>query len=219
LSSSYFQSRFTADPRREILWRSLVQYYFQSQIAPTDCVLELGTGYGHFINNVRAARRIAQDQWPDFPKYLEAGIESYVNPIRDLSFLADNSVDFAFASNVFEHVSQEDFAIVLKQLGRKLKPGGTITLLQPNYRYAFREYFDDYTHRTVYSHLSLCDFLQANSYEIVSCVARFMPLTLKSKWKVSPFLIRLYLMSPLKLMGKQMLVRARPFTQAEGSNV
>ncbi len=219
MSSSYFQSRFTADPRREILWRSLVQYYFQSQIAPTDCVLELGTGYGHFINNVRAARRIAQDQWPDFPKYLEAGIESYVNPIRDLSFLADNSVDFAFASNVFEHVSQEDFAIVLKQLGRKLKPGGTITLLQPNYRYAFREYFDDYTHRTVYSHLSLCDFLQANSYEIVSCVARFMPLTLKSKWKVSPFLIRLYLMSPLKLMGKQMLVRARPFTQAEGSNV
>jgi len=219
LSSSYFQSRFTADPRREILWRSLVQYYFQSQIAPTDCVLELGAGYGHFINNVRAARRIAQDHWPEFPKYLEAGIESYVNPIKDLSFLADNSVDFAFASNVFEHVSQEDFAAVLKQLGRKLKPGGTITLLQPNYRYAFREYFDDYTHRTVYSHLSLCDFLQANSYEIVSCLARFMPLTLKSKWKVSPFLIRLYLMSPVKLMAKQMLVRARPFTQAEGSNV
>jgi len=219
LNSSYFQTRFTADPRREILWRSLVQYYFQSQIAPTDCVLELGAGYGHFINNVRAARRIAQDHWPEFPKYLEAGIESYVNPIKDLSFLADNSVDFAFASNVFEHVSQEDFAAVLKQLGRKLKPGGTITLLQPNYRYAFREYFDDYTHRTVYSHLSLCDFLQANSYEIVSCLARFMPLTLKSKWKVSPFLIRLYLMSPVKLMAKQMLVRARPFTQAEGSNV
>ncbi len=219
MNSSYFQTRFTADPRREILWRSLVQYYFQSQIAPTDCVLELGAGYGHFINNVRAARRIAQDHWPEFPKYLEAGIESYVNPIKDLSFLADNSVDFAFASNVFEHVSQEDFAAVLKQLGRKLKPGGTITLLQPNYRYAFREYFDDYTHRTVYSHLSLCDFLQANSYEIVSCLARFMPLTLKSKWKVSPFLIRLYLMSPVKLMAKQMLVRARPFTQAEGSNV
>ncbi|MBA3355390.1 MAG: class I SAM-dependent methyltransferase [Pyrinomonadaceae bacterium] len=219
MSNSYFQTRFTADPRREILWRSLVQYYFQSQIAPTDCVLEIGAGYSHFINNVRAARRIAQDQWPDFPKYLEAGIESHTSPIGDLSFLADNSVDFAFASNVFEHVSQEDFAAVLKQLGRKLKPGGTITFLQPNYRYAFREYFDDYTHRTVYSHLSLCDFLQANSYEIVSCAARFMPLTLKSKWKVSPFLIRLYLMSPVKLMGKQMLVRARPFSQAEGSDV
>lgn len=218
MSKSYFQTRFTADPRREILWRSLVKYYFQSQIAPTHCVLELGAGYGHFINNVRAARRIAQDQWPDFPQYLAAGVESHVGPVRDLSFLADNSVDLAFASNVFEHVSQEDFAAVLEQLGRKLRPGGTITLLQPNYRYAFREYFDDYTHRTIYSHLSLCDFLQANSYEVISCSARFMPLTLKSRLKVSPLLIRLYLMSPVKPLGKQMLVRARPSAQAEAHN-
>ena len=218
MSEGYFETRFSADPRREILWRSLVQYYFQSQISASDCVLELGAGYGHFINNVRAGRRIAQDLWPDFPKYLAAGVESHVGPVRDLSFLADNSVDFAFASNLFEHVSQEDFAAVLTQLRKKLKPGGTITLLQPNYRYAFREYFDDYTHRTVYSHLSLCDFLQANSYEVVNCAARFLPLTLKSKIKVSPFLIRLYLMSPLKPMGKQMLVRARP-SQAGASNV
>ena len=218
MSDRYFETRFTGDPRREVLWRTLVQYYFQSQIARDHCVLELGAGYGHFINNVRAARRIAQDQWPDFPQYLAAGIESHVGPVRDLSFLADNSVDLAFASNVFEHVSQEDFAAVLEQLGRKLRPGGTITLLQPNYRYAFREYFDDYTHRTIYSHLSLCDFLQANSYEVVSCAARFMPLTLKSKFRVSPFLIRLYLMSPVKLMGKQMLVRARPSAQAEAHN-
>ena len=219
MSNRYFQTRFTPDPRREILWRSLVQYYFQNQIATNDCVLELGAGYGHFINNIRAARRIAQDQWPDFQKYLADGVESYVGPIGDLSFLADNSVDFVFASNVFEHVSQEDFAAALKQLLRKLKPDGTITLLQPNYRYAFREYFDDYTHRTIYSHVSLCDFLQANSYEIVSCAARFLPLTLKSRLKVSPFLIRLYLMSPVKLQGKQMLIRARPSTQGGVSYV
>jgi ubiquinone/menaquinone biosynthesis C-methylase UbiE len=197
----------------------LVKYYFQSQIAPADCVLELGAGYGHFINNVRAARRIAQDQWADFPKHLAAEVEAHVGHVKDLSFLADASVNFVFASNLFEHVSQEDFAAVLEQLGRKIKPGGTITLLQPNYRYAFREYFDDYTHRTVYSHLSLCDFLQAHSYEVISCAARFLPLTLKSRLKVSPFLIRLYLMSPLKPMGKQMLVRARPSSQDKISNV
>jgi SAM-dependent methyltransferase len=219
LSNRYFQTRFTLDPRREILWRSLVQYYFQSQIATDDCVLELGAGYGHFINNVRAARRIAQDQWPDLPKFLTAGVESHIGPIEDLSFLDDNSVDFMFASNVFEHVSQEDFAAVLRQLLRKLKPAGTITLLQPNYRYAFREYFDDYTHRTIYSHLSLCDFLQANSYEIVTCAPRFLPLTLKSRFKVSPFLIRLYLTSPVKILGKQMLVRARPSADAGVGNV
>lgn len=218
MSDTYFETRFTADPRREVLWQSLIRYHFQSQIAPGHCVLELGAGYGHFINNVTAARRIAQDQWPDFPKYLAAGVEAHVGDVSDLSFLADGSVDFAFASNLFEHVSQEDFASVLAQLGRKLKPGGTINILQPNYRYAFREYFDDYTHRTIYSHLSLCDFLEANSYEVLGCAPRFMPLTLKSRFKVKPFLIRLYLMSPVKLLGKQMLVRARPHPRSGVTN-
>jgi SAM-dependent methyltransferase len=213
LTDRYFQTRFTEDPRREILWRTLVRHYFQSQIPEEGCVLELGAGYGNFINNVRARRRIAQDHWPDFPKHLEPGVEPHVGPIDDLSFLEDSSIDFVFASNLFEHVSQEEFAAVLKQLRRKLKTDGTITLLQPNYRYAFREYFDDYTHKTVYSHLSLCDFLQANSYEVITCKPRFLPLTLKSKLKVSPSLIRLYLLSPVKPLGKQMLVRARPLPQ------
>ena len=191
-----------------------MSHYFQSQIPPESCVLELGAGYGNFINNVRAARRIAQDQWPDFSKYLAPGVESHVGPVTDLSFLADNSIDFAFASNLFEHISQTDFASVLAQLRRKLKRQGTLTLLQPNFRYAFREYFDVYTHITPYSHLSISDFLQANSYEVIRCVPRFLPLTLKSRLKVSPLLIRLYLLSPVRPLGKQMLVQARPNQEA-----
>ena len=213
MTDRYFETRFTADPRREILWRTLVQYYFQSQIPPDGCVLELGAGYGNFINNVRAARRIAQDQWPEFSDHLAPGVESHVGPVDDLSFVENSSVDFVFASNLFEHVSQDAFAAVLQQLRSKLNVGGTITILQPNYRYAFREYFDDYTHRTVYSHLSICDFLHANSYEVITCKPRFLPLTLKSRLKVSPALIRLYLMSPLKPLGKQMLIRARPLRE------
>ena len=210
MSNSYFQTRFSEDPRREVLWRTLVTHFFQPQIPAESCVLELGAGYGNFINNVRAARRIAQDQWPEFSRHLAPEVESHVGPVTDLSFLEDASVDFAFASNLFEHVSQDDFASVLAQLRRKLKPQGSLTLLQPNYRYAFKEYFDDYTHITPYSHLSICDFLHANSYDVIRCVPRFLPLTLKSRLKVSPFLIRLYLLSPIKPLGKQMLVQARP---------
>jgi SAM-dependent methyltransferase len=210
----YFETRFTGDPRREILWRTLVRYYFQDQIPQDGCVLELGAGYGNFINNVRARRRIAQDQWTEFSKHLDSGVEAHVGPVGDLSFVDDDSVDFVFASNLFEHVSQQEFAAVLEQLRRKLRPGGTITLLQPNYRYAFRDYFDDYTHITVYSHVSICDFLEANSYEVITCKPRFLPLTLKSRLKVSPLLIRMYLLSPVKPLGKQMLIRARPLSEA-----
>jgi SAM-dependent methyltransferase len=209
-SAAYCRTRFAADPRREILWKALVQYHFSRLIRPTDCVLELGAGYGYFINHVTAARKLALDIWEEFPQHLNPGIEGHVGSVTDLDWVPDESVDFVFASNLFEHVPQTVFTSVLEQLMRKLRPGGTVNLLQPNYRFAYREYFDDYTHVTVYSDISICDFLNANSYDVIECQPRFMPLTIKSRFKVAPVLIRAYLMSPVKFLGKQMFVRARP---------
>ena len=87
---------------------------------------------------------------------------------------------------------------------------GTLTILQPNYRYAYREYFDDYTHIAIYSHIGLADFLTANGYEVLTVKPRFLPLTVKSHLPVSPWLVRAYLASPIKFLGKQMLISARP---------
>jgi SAM-dependent methyltransferase len=205
----YHETRFAFDARREVLWRSLWKYWFSRYVKPSDCVLELGCGYAHFINNVHAARRIAVDSWPGFTDYLNGGVHGHVGDATDIGFVEDESVNFAFASNLVEHLSQQEFSRLLDQLTRKLARGGVLALLQPNYRYAFREYFDDYTHVTVYSHVTLCDFLTANGFEIVECVPRFVPLTVNSRFKVSPFLIWLYLHSPLKPLGKQMLIVAR----------
>ena len=210
MNSGYHQSRLSENPRREVLWRSLWRYHFSKLISPHHCVLDLGCGYGSFINAVVAQRRIGIDAWPDFPHHLAPGVEPIVGSVTDLGFLAEQSVDFAFASNLFEHLSQTDLTIVLQQLRTKLRPEGTLTIVQPNYRYAFREYFDDYTHISVYSHISLADFLVANGYELIEVIPRFLPLTIKSRVPVSPLLIRAYLASPVKPLGKQMLLRARP---------
>lgn len=210
MNTGYHGSRLTLDSRRDVLWETLCRHYFDSLIPSDACVLDLGCGYGNFINHVRARRRIAIDTWPDFPHFLDDGVETVVGDIGDLDFLADASVDFAFASNVFEHVTQQHFASVLRALRSKLTASGELVILQPNYRYAYREYFDDYTHVAVYSHLSLADFLSANDFEVLNVSPRFLPLTIKSRIPVSPWLIRAYLASPIKPMGKQMLVRARP---------
>jgi SAM-dependent methyltransferase len=207
-TAAYFETRFAPDLRRDVLWRTLCQHYFSKLISPTDCVVELGAGYGTFINNVTARRRIALDAWPGVAGHLAPGVEAQVGDVSDLSFLAPQSVNFVFASNLFEHVTQDAFACVLQQLRTVLAPGGTLNILQPNYYYAYREYFDDYTHRTVYSHTGLCDFLEGHGFDVIECRKRFLPLTLKSRLPVSPALIRLYLASPWKLAGKQMLVRA-----------
>ena len=209
-ASGYHQTRLPPDPRRRILWDTLWRFYFSRLINPGDCVLDLGCGYGDFINAVVAKRRIGLDIWPEASNFLDAGVEGVVGAATGLGFVADGAVDFAFASNLFEHLSQTEFRSVLEGLRSKLSPRGTLNILQPNYRYAYREYFDDYTHTTVYSHVSLSDFLEAHRYEVLEVHPRFMPLTIKSRIPVSPLMIRLYLASPVKPLGKQMLIRARP---------
>jgi SAM-dependent methyltransferase len=191
-----------------VLWRVLCNRVFQPLIAPDHCVLELGAGYAHFINNIRCAKRIAVDQWDGLVQRVQSGVIARVQSVTDLSFLEPCSIDFAFASNLFEHLTQDEFALVLGQLVTKLKPGGTLNILQPNYRFAYREYFDDYKHLAVYSDRSLCGFLASQGFRVIDCRPRFLPLTVKSRLPVSPILIRLYLALPLKAGGKQMLVRA-----------
>ncbi len=210
MTGDYHASRLAPDVRRAAVWRALWRYYFRYRIAADACVLDLGAGYGDFINNVAARRRIAVDQWPGLPDHVADGVEAIVSPVTDLGSIDDDTVDFAFASNLFEHLPQSAFAETLDQLSAKLSPGGTLTLLQPNYRYAYREYFDDYTHVAVYSHISLADFLDAHGWEVTEIRPRFLPLTVKSRLPVSALLIGAYLRCPLKPLGKQMLLVARP---------
>src|SRR5262245_19762765 len=126
MPQSYHDTRFSFDPRRKVLWRSLWKFYFSKYVKPTDCVLELGSGYGDFINSVVARRRVAVDCWPDFVRHLDQDVEGHVGNVVDVSFLADRSVDFVFASNLVEHLPQSDFQRMLQQLHRKLTMGGRI---------------------------------------------------------------------------------------------
>jgi SAM-dependent methyltransferase len=204
----YFSTRLPFDRKRAVLWRSLYRFSLRRFIKPSDCVLDLGCGYGDFINAVVARRRIAVDLWEGAASHLAPGVEHHVGSVTDLAFLAPGSVDVAFASNVFEHLEQQDFSRVLSQLSRILSAGGRLIVIQPNYRYAFKEYFDDYTHVAVYSHVSLSDLLAAHGFRVTVCVPRFMPLTVKSRFSVRPALIWAYLHSPVKPLGKQMLIVA-----------
>ena len=207
--NGYHQTRLSFDPRRDIVWKSLWRFHFCKLISPDDCVLDLGCGYGDFINNVIARRRIAVDSWEDFPNYIDPDVERVVGSVTDLDFIEEGVVDFAFSSNLFEHLSRDDFARVLDILRVKLTADGTLNILQPNYRYAYREYFDDYTHISIFSHISIADFLKTNGYDLLEIRPRFLPLTVKSRLPISPWLIKAYLASPIKPLAKQMLIRAR----------
>jgi hypothetical protein len=214
MTRTYHETRFSYDRRRKILWKCLWDYYFSDQIRPSDCVLDLGCGYGDFINSAVARKRIAIDSWPGCKDFLDPNVEPIITSVTDLTGLVNSSIDFAFASNLLEHLEKNEIASMLASLRGKLGQNGTLTILQPNWKYAFREYFDDFTHTSVWSDISMSDFLRANDWEVIEVLPRFLPLSLKSKLPVQPWLIKAWLMSPFKPLGKQMLIKARPLRKS-----
>ena len=106
---AYFESRLPHGPRRETLWRALYAYHFSRLISAEDCVLDWAAAMATLLNQVVSRKRIALDQWEGFIDYLRPGVEGRVGDVAELSFIAPSSVNFAFASNLFEHITQKEF--------------------------------------------------------------------------------------------------------------
>ena len=81
---------------------------------------------------------------------------------------------------------------------------------QPNYRYAYREYFDDYTHVTPLDHMSLTQLLTVSDFQVTHVEPKFLPYSMKSRLPTAGWLVSLYLHLPLRLSAKQMLCVATP---------
>lgn len=207
--SQYFQTRLPYDPRRAVVWKEVCRYLEARYIPADAAVLDIGAGYGEFINQVRARDRHAVDLTNDLAGYFADGVKLHVHSCTSMPSLADASFDIVFASNVIEHLTREEVVTALAEVTRILKPGGKLILVQPNFKYSVGAYFDDYTHLQIYTHVSLADLLAACGFEIVAVQGRFLPLTMKSRLPTHALLVRAYLASPVKPLGAQMLVVAQ----------
>jgi SAM-dependent methyltransferase len=174
----------------------------------TRSVLDVGAGYCDFINYVRAERRVALDANPDFRAYANAGVQFEVGDCTDLSRFPAESFDVAFASNLVEHLARPDARLLLRGLRRLLTPGGRLILVQPNFRLRPNEYFDDYTHISIYTDRSLCGFLRSEGFDILEVKPKFLPMTFQSRLSIGSHLVPIYLRSPIKPLAGQMLIVA-----------
>lgn len=204
--SEYYETRYTFDRGREKVWKAISEYLQQYVREDADCVLDLGAGYCDFINNIRARERLAIDMNPEGSKYCHDGVLFHCASAIDLSILQTNSIDVLFASNLLEHLDDFELSIAMKEFNRVLKQGARVILMQPNFRYAYKEYFDDYTHKKIFTHISLLDFFQSNGFEAIKVHSKFLPFSLKSKLPKSYIFTKLYLYSFYKPMAKQMLL-------------
>ena len=205
--SSYFNTRYADHPGRPDVWRAVCEYLQRFVPANAD-VLDLGAGRCDFINHIVAARKLALDSDGEAAERCGPQVhfvhESAANP----NAIEASSVDVVFASNFLEHFEGKELDLIVTNVVEWLRPGGRLILIQPNYQFCYRTYWDDYTHRTAFSHLSLPDFLTAHGLNVAEIKKRFLPFSFRSRLPKSYWVTKAYLCSPWKPLAAQMLVIA-----------
>ena len=128
---------------------------------------------------------------------------------KSRAVFADAEFNNVTASNFLEHLEHPDIDRCLAEVFRVLRPGGHLILVQPNFALAPRAYFDDYTHRTIHTDVSLADRLGAAGFDMVRVERRFLPLSMRSRLSLGHRLVPLYLRLPWRPLAGQMLLIAR----------
>ncbi len=218
-----YRARFDERQRqaKHELWAVLVRDYLQRWVAPDDTVLDLGCGFGEFLNHVRCGQKLGVDLNPDAAGHLEPGTDFHHGGIDDLGHVSDGSVDVVFTSNVLEHLqdkSQVEKALL--EVRRVSRPGGLLMALGPNLRFLPGIYWDFWDHSVPITDRSLSELLVSLGFSLERVIPRFLPYTTCSKMPSSPALVRMYLRLPWvwPLFGRQFLVLARtPRERANGS--
>ena len=168
LYSNYESTRFTHDPNRARIW-SVILTYLERKFGVPNAFLELGAGYCDAINASKAARKYALDSRPEVCRHASPTVNTHVGTSTDLSWLNQEKLDWILASNLFEHLSRDSLSATLSEVARVLAPDGCLLIIQPNFKYSYRSYFDDYTHlpEAIMTDVSMADYLTANGFEVL----------------------------------------------------
>lgn len=209
-----YRIRFAQDelPRKNAIWKVICNEFVQRFVPRGATVVDVACGYGEFINNIRAQRKIAVDLNSDAAGFLGADVEFHLCKATDLAKVVRGEADVVFTSNFLEHLpDKQALEQLLVQVGEALKPGGRFLILGPNLRYLPGQYWDFYDHHLGLTHLSLSEALRLNGFRVTTCIDRFLPYTTQGALPTHPWLVWAYLKLPLawKVLGKQFFIVAQ----------
>jgi SAM-dependent methyltransferase len=207
-----YSARFTQNlAYRQKVWNVLVPSFFQNYVALGDTVLDLGCGYGEFINTIRCGQKFAMDLNPDAPKYLDSSVRFLAQDCSSRWQVEDASLDVVFTSNFFEHLPDKAaLGRTLDEVFRCLVPGGKLIAMGPNIKHLPGKYWDFWDHHLPLTETSLSEGLSNREFEIVERIGKFLPYTMVDQREYPDILLKLYLRFPMtwQIMGKQFLIIA-----------
>lgn len=198
-------------PRKNAIWKVICRDFLQKFVPRDGVVVDVACGYGEFLNNIKARRKIAVDLNPDARNFLDNSVEFNLARATDLGSIVNGEADVVFTSNFLEHLpDKKTLDLFLAQVKQALKPGGKYIILGPNLRYLQGEYWDFYDHHLGLTHLSLIEALQLSGLKVQICVERFLPYTTQGALPTHPLLVKLFLRLPVawRIFGKQFFIVA-----------
>jgi len=190
------------------VWEVLTRVFFQKLIGENSKVLDIGCGFCHFLNHLKANEKIGVDANPSAGNYAAKDVTFIHSDDLYLKMLPDEHFDCVLLSNFLEHLdSTREVIALLVRVRELLKSGGRVIILQPNFRLLGPAYFDFVDHKTILTDKGIEEALNIAGFKIERRIIRFLPYTTKSKLPQHPFLVRLYLLlrPAWFLMGKQSL--------------
>jgi SAM-dependent methyltransferase len=207
-----YEKRFAGlEDYRRAVWRVLGDDMFSKWIAADSSVLDLGSGYCEFINQIAARRKYAMDLNPATARHADADVTVLLQDCAAEWQLSPASLDAVFTSNFFEHLPDKAaLERTVQNAVHCLKPGGRLVALGPNIRYTGTAYWDFYDHYIALSDRSLIELLQKCGLNIEKARAQFLPYTMATGRRYPTWVLKVYLRIPLlwRLFGKQFLVVA-----------
>jgi SAM-dependent methyltransferase len=108
-------------------------------------------------------------------------IRKNVNLENDVWPYDDDMFDIIYTKSLMEHLRNPDK--FLKEARRVLKPGGKILSLIPDWESNFKTYFDDFTHRTPFTSVSLNDIYQITDFQNIK-VFKFRQLPIVWRYPI-----------------------------------
>src|SRR4051812_38917344 len=146
-----YQYRFQGidDNKKRVTWTIIANFIYQ-RLSKPNSILDPAAGKCELINSIQSNDKWAVDLNDYFIKqYAKQDVKIVVGDIFKVS-LPENYFDAVFISNFLEHLNnQEEVSRLLEKMYTHLKPGGRIAIMGPNFKYAYRSYFDFADHTVI----------------------------------------------------------------------
>ncbi len=208
-----YSARFSGlEAYRNRVWRVLTSAFFSTWVKASDAVLDVGCGYGEFINNIDACEKFAMDLNPTAKDHVGPAVQFLEQDCSAPWPLQDSTLDVVFSSNFFEHLPAKlSLQKTLLEAYRCLRPGGRIIALGPNIKYLTGRYWDFFDHQLCLTEMSVSEVLLMTGYKVEISIPRFLPYTMSQGFRPPIWSVRLYLKARFlwRFLGHQFLVIGR----------